>query len=194
MTLVKYGKIILDAAPLNAVKNVTDTIGTFVGDTLTGAQKLLADQSGAIDVTALYDGMEWVGAKFTGWGPFGRGIAPKRLPTKPQHPDVPKYPKSPHSKPVTSSTTPGEYVFVQDADGVVYVVPQASHAHPTVLGGGQPAAAAGEITIGPNGVVTEINNISGTFQHDASVLPGVQKALEQAGLKVAPDAIKPFQW
>jgi len=120
--------------------------------------------------------------------------ARNRLPTKPQHPDVPNYPKSPHSKPVTLSTKPGEYVFVQDADGVVHAVPQAPHAHPTVLGGGEPAAAAGEITIGPNGVVTEINNISGTFQHDASVLPGVKNALEGGGFKVAPDAIKPFQW
>ena len=75
----KYFSKVTGALPVTAFQQITSTIGTFVGDTLTGAQKLLADQSGAIDVTALYDGMEWIVAKFTGWGPFGRGIAPKTV-------------------------------------------------------------------------------------------------------------------
>jgi RHS repeat-associated protein len=135
-------------------------------------------------------------------GLYGRGfrfynatkatVAPTRLPTKAQHPDASVLPRHPSSRPISSSTEPGEYVFAQDGDGVVHVVPSGPHLHPTVLGGGKPAAASGEIVIGSNGVVTEINNISFTFQHDASVLPGVKRALEQAGLRVAPDAIKPF--
>ncbi|WP_029247622.1 hypothetical protein [Schlesneria paludicola] len=94
---------------------------------------------------------------------------------------------------MTSATKPGEYVYVQDANGIVHAVPQAAHAHPTVLGEGAPAAAAGEIIIDANGVVIEINNLSGTFQHDGSVLKGVKEALELQGLKVAPGAIRPFQ-
>ncbi len=46
---------------------------------------------------------------------------------------------------------------------------------------------------GAAGVVTNINNISYTFQHDASVLQGVKGALEKACLKAATDAIKPFE-
>jgi hypothetical protein len=71
-------------------------------------------------------------------------------------------------------------------------VPNGDHLHPTVLGGGRSAAAAGEITIGRNGMVTEINNISFTFQHGAETLPGVRAALEKSGLQCAPDSIKPF--
>lgn len=87
-----------------------------------------------------------------------------------------------------------EYVYVQNGNGIVHVVPQASHAHPKVLGGGKKAADAGEIIIDANGVVSEINNISGTFQHDASVLNAVKAVLEKEGLKVAPDAINPWKW
>jgi RHS repeat-associated protein len=117
-----------------------------------------------------------------------------KLPVKPQHPDVGASPKNPLSQPASPSLEPGTYVFVQDADGVVHVVPNGPHLHPGVLGGGQSAAAAGEIVINAEGVVTQINNISFTFQHDASVLAGVQAALEQVGLTVAPNAIKPFSY
>jgi hypothetical protein len=117
-----------------------------------------------------------------------------KRPVKPQQPGVRVHPRNPASAPISQATPPGKYVFVQDANGVVYVVPDGPHLHPTVLGGGQPAAAAGEVVIGPNGVVTEINNISFTFQHGGEVLPGVQSALEGAGLSVAPDAIKPFNF
>jgi hypothetical protein len=117
-----------------------------------------------------------------------------KLPVKRQLPGAGKFPKDPRSKPVTGPLDPGEYVYVQDADGVVNVLPQGDHIHPKVLGGGQPAAAAGEIIVDANGVVTEINNISGTFQHEACVLGAVKTALEKAGLKVAADALKPFSW
>lgn len=83
-------------------------------------------------------------------------------------------------------------MFVRDADGVIHVVPNGPGLHPTVLGNGRAASAAGEVTIGPNGVVTEINNISYTFQFGSDVLPGVRAALEKLGLNVVDDAIKPF--
>jgi hypothetical protein len=113
--------------------------------------------------------------------------------TKPQAPGVPALPKHPSSAPLSANTPPGNYVYAQDANGVVHVVPNGPGLHPTILGGGQPTAAAGEIIIDPDGVVTEINNISYTFQHGAEVLPGVQSAVERQGLAVAPGALKPFQ-
>jgi hypothetical protein len=120
--------------------------------------------------------------------------APDKLPVKQQQPGVPVYGKNPFSAPATSTIPPGRYVYVQDADGVVHLVPDGSHLHPTVLGGGRSAAAAGEITIGPNGVVTEINNISYTFQHGPHTLPGVKSALEKAGLKCDPNSIVPYEF
>lgn len=83
-------------------------------------------------------------------------------------------------------------MFLRDADGVIHVVPDGPGLHPTVLGNGQAASAAGEITIGPDGVISEINNISYTFQFGADVLPSVKIALEKHGFRVAPNAIKPF--
>lgn len=61
----------------------------------------------------------------------------------------------------------GDYVFVQDVFGVVYVLrqdQQPGHAHHVVLGRARPAVSAGELVLGEGGVILEINNISGTFQ------------------------------
>jgi hypothetical protein len=61
----------------------------------------------------------------------------------------------------------GDYVFVQDVFGVVYVLHQdrqPGHAHHVVLGRARPAVSAGELILGEGGVTLEINNISGTFQ------------------------------
>jgi hypothetical protein len=56
-----------------------------------------------------------------------------------------------------------------------------------------PAAGAGEITIGPNGVVTEVNNISGTFRFDGRELPNVIRAIQIQGGTVAPNAGRVFE-
>jgi hypothetical protein len=115
-----------------------------------------------------------------------------KLPTKP--PLVGRTTtRSPNSTILAPGVKPGKYVYVQDANGVVHIAPNAPSAHPAVLGEGQPAAAAGEIVIGPDNIVIEINNISYSFQHDAQVLPLVRNAIEQQGLTVAPNALKPFQ-
>jgi len=125
--------------------------------------------------------------------PYSPSVDPvKTLPVKLPHPEAGVYPKNPLSTPISKGTKPGTYVYVQDENGIVHIVPNGNHLHPTVLGGGRSAAAAGEITIGLNGVVTEINNISFTFQHGAETLPGVRSALEKSGLQCTPDSIKPF--
>jgi hypothetical protein len=166
-----------------------ETSGGFLGAALLGyaAQRTAAPSrsgipSDPLDTAAL-------GCENTPRSP----AVPKTLPTKPPGDTYP-YSKAPTSRPLSPSVEPGTYVYAQDANGVVHVMPDAPHMHPRILGGGQPAAAAGEIVIGPDRVVTEINNISGTFQHDAGVLPVVQSFVEAQGLRVAPGAIKPFKW
>ncbi|NLE38417.1 MAG: RHS repeat-associated core domain-containing protein, partial [Pirellulaceae bacterium] len=122
---------------------------------------------------------------------YGPSQTGRVLPTKP--PLVGQgVPKNPASVPLGPKVKPGTYVYVQDGSGVVHVVPNGQHLHPTVLGGGQPGAAAGELVVGRGGVVTEINNISYTFQFGQEVLPGVRDAVLRQGFRVAPDAIKPF--
>jgi len=61
----------------------------------------------------------------------------------------------------------GDYVFVQDVFGVVYVLrqdQQPGHAHHVVLGRARPAVSAGELVLDEGSMILEINNISGTFQ------------------------------
>ncbi len=72
---------------------------------------------------------------------------------------------------------PGDYVFVQDVFGVMYVLrqdQQPGHAHHVVLGRARSAVSAGELILGDGGVILEINNISGTFQFAPdSLLPAI---------------------
>jgi len=114
------------------------------------------------------------------------------LPTKPPLDPFP-YDRHPSSKPFGPAIEPGTYVFVQDADGTVFVVPELEgHLHPRVLGSGAPAAAAGGLTIEAGGVIVELDNYSGTFQFGPEFLPQVQEALERQGAVVRPDAFRPF--
>jgi hypothetical protein len=62
-----------------------------------------------------------------------------------------------------------------------------------VLDGVQSAVAAGELTDGPGDVITELNNISYTFQFRGDVLPQVASALRQARATIAKNAIEPFE-
>jgi hypothetical protein len=76
----------------------------------------------------------------------------------------------------------GVYVYVQDCAGVVWVCPDGPHRHLRVLGGARPAVAAGEMTIGENGEVLSINNLSGTFQcAPDSLLVAVGGVIAQGG-------------
>ena len=85
-------------------------------------------------------------------------------------------------------------MFVQDKHGVVFVLPEtpAGHQHPKVLGGGRPVAAAGGLLVGPDGVIMEIDNYSGTFGFGPDIFPQVRAALERQGGAVGPGAERAF--
>lgn len=107
--------------------------------------------------------------------------------------DLFRYAKHPTSRILGPGVEDGTYVFVQDVQGTVHIAQNGPHMHPQVLGNATAVASAGEITI-QNGVVVEINNLSGTFRPAANTLNQVQKAVQSQGLLVAPTALKPFVW
>jgi hypothetical protein len=64
--------------------------------------------------------------------------------------------------------------------------------HPKVLGGGQAAAYAGDMTI-RGGKVVDLTNLSGTFQFDDEEgLKAVADALRRQGLPVEQGAVRLF--
>ena len=65
-------------------------------------------------------------------------------------------------------------------------------AHTRVLGGAQPATGAGTLKVSNGAVVTEITNISGTFQFGSSTIPYVIDSLRNQGVQVSPTAARPF--
>jgi hypothetical protein len=114
------------------------------------------------------------------------------LPTKPPGDPYP-YERLPDSRPFDSSLEMGTYVYVQDAEGTVWIAEDGIHRHPKLLGGAQPAAAAGELVV-DHGVIVEVNNVSGTFQFGPETLPQVIEALQRQGGTIDPDAARPFRW
>jgi hypothetical protein len=78
--------------------------------------------------------------------------------------DTTRYPRSADSRPFTYAESPGNYVFVVDANEVIHVAPDGYHMHPKVLGNAEPALYAGEIVIDRTGHVAEVTNLSGTFR------------------------------
>jgi hypothetical protein len=100
-----------------------------------------------------------------------------------------RYKKHEQSVPFSPSLAPGDYVYVQDCWGVVWVIPDGPHRHPQVLGGARPAVAAGELTLGDNGEVLMINNVSGTFQCAPDSLLTAVGGLIRQGATVSRQAI-----
>lgn len=98
----------------------------------------------------------------------------------------PSHRRHQESRRLSRDLPPGEYVFVQDVFGVVYVLrqdQQPGHAHHVVLGRARPAASAGELIVGDGGVILEINNISGTFQcAPDSLLTAIGGLVRQGGI------------
>ncbi len=103
------------------------------------------------------------------------------------------YKKHSSSVKLTSNVESGEYVYVMDVDSVVHIATNGPHMHPQVLGGNKPTRGAGTLKI-DGSVITELDNISGSFQFGGEILGSIKAAIEKQGLKVAPNALKPFQW
>src|SRR5262245_5449152 len=102
------------------------------------------------------------------------------------------YPRDPRSQPIRPDIPDGGYVYVQDTNGVIHVVPDGPHLHPRVLGGAAPALYAGDLTI-RGGNVWDLTNLSGTFQFDDEAgLLGVARELRQLGIHVEPGAVRIF--
>ena len=84
----------------------------------------------------------------------------------------------------------GQYVYVVDDSETVFVVPDGPHRHPQVLGRGLQALYAGEVALNKSGWVTELNNLSGTFQFQSSDgLRCVAEKLQQRGISIDQDAL-----
>jgi hypothetical protein len=106
--------------------------------------------------------------------------------------DATPYPADPRSRPIDASTPDGGYVYVRDVNGIVYVVPDGPHLRPKVLGGGQPAMCAGDLTI-RGGRVVDLTNLSGTFQFDdEDGLREVAVELRRQGVQVEGGAVRFF--
>jgi len=84
------------------------------------------------------------------------------------------------------------YVFVQDVQGTVHVVPDGPHMHPKVLGNAEPALYAGDLTI-QFGRVADVTNLSGTFQFDDEAgLRAAAAQIRQQGLQIDKGAVRFF--
>jgi hypothetical protein len=106
--------------------------------------------------------------------------------------DPTPYARDLRSHPIDATVADGGYVYVQDGNGTVHVLPDGPHLHPKILGGGLPAAYAGDLTI-RGGRVADLTNLSGTFQFDdEDGLREVAAELRRQGLVVEPGALRFF--
>lgn len=106
--------------------------------------------------------------------------------------DPTPYPRDPSSVPLDNNTPDGAYVYVQDCNGIVFVLPDGPHLHPKVLGGGAPARYAGDLVI-QGGRVIELTNLSGTFQFDDEEgLKAVARQVRHQGMEVEAGAVRFF--
>jgi hypothetical protein len=106
--------------------------------------------------------------------------------------DLTPYPRDSRSQPIGPNLPDGGYVYVQDLSGTIYVLPDAPHMHPKVLGGAKPALYAGDLTI-RNGRVWDLTNLSGTFQfEDEAGLLSVAREFRRQGIPVEPGAVRFF--
>jgi hypothetical protein len=104
--------------------------------------------------------------------------------------DPRRYRQREDSVPFSRMLPAGEYVFVQDCSGEVWVLPDGLHVHPYVLGRAKPAVAAGEMSIEDNGVVTRLNNFSGTFQCTLDCLFVAVGGLVLQGATIRPGSVR----
>jgi hypothetical protein len=107
--------------------------------------------------------------------------------------DLVRYRRHERSTPFSANLPAGVYVYVQDCAGEVWVAPDGVHMHPRVLGGARPAVAAGELTLGENGEVLSINNLSSTFQCAPDCLFLVVGGIISQGGKCVAGAVSKYE-
>lgn len=96
------------------------------------------------------------------------------------------------SRPANPRLEDGLYVYAQDEQGIVFVLPDGPHLHPKILGGVLPAMYAGDMTV-RKGHVVDLTNLSGTFLcDDRDGLRAVADALRKQGLIIEPMAVRFF--
>jgi hypothetical protein len=106
--------------------------------------------------------------------------------------DPTPYPQDQRSVAIDPTIADGGYVYVRDAGGVIFVLPDGPHMHPHVLGGARPAMYAGDMTI-RRGRVADLTNLSGTFQFDdEDGLRDVAAELRRVGLVLDVGAVRFF--
>lgn len=106
--------------------------------------------------------------------------------------DKTEYDRDPRSAPICVGLQDGCYVFVQDTQGIIYILPDGIHLHPKVLGNALPAMYAGDLTIAGDRV-TDLTNCSGTFQFSEKAgLLSVATNLEELGFRIDCGAVRLF--
>jgi hypothetical protein len=102
------------------------------------------------------------------------------------------YDRDERSRALTPDIEDGVYVYVQDVDGVIYVLPDGPHLHPKVLGKASPAIYAGDLRI-EQGAITDATNLSGTFQFDdPDGLLALAAELETVGFVIRTGVVRFF--
>lgn len=106
--------------------------------------------------------------------------------------DSTPYPRDPSSREAMLGLSDGNYVFVQDEQGVIFVLRDRPHAHPRVLGAARPAKYAGDLRI-VDGTIADVTNLSGTFQcDDPAGLIEVANVLRSLGFEVRIGGVRFF--
>jgi hypothetical protein len=106
--------------------------------------------------------------------------------------DALPYEQDPASKPIGADTGDGLYVYVQDENGVVWVLADGPHLHPRVLGHARPAKYAGDLTVA-QGKIKDVTNLSGMFGFsEEDGLREVAEQLRKQGVDVDPGAVRFF--
>ena len=119
-----------------------------------------------------------------------RGGMELKTPRNPQ--DRRKYPRHPDSSLATTGLVDGEFVYVQDLNEEIWVLPDGPHRHPKVLGQALPVLYAGTLKVAGDTIV-ELTNLSRTFRcDDDEGLIEVAEWLLNRGWKLAGNAIRFF--
>jgi hypothetical protein len=102
------------------------------------------------------------------------------------------YQRDPRSQVLATSIEDGNYVYVQDIDGTIYVLPDGSHMHPKVLGNAALALYAGDLRIEMSRIM-DVTNLSGTFQfNEPQGLLAVATQLAAVGFFIEEGAVRFF--